>query len=81
MSLVISDEILQSAPMSENEFMQEIVLMLFRQNQLSIGKASRILGMHLIQFQHLFASRDIGVHYDVADFKEDLNTIWEMYGE
>ncbi|MEQ8968898.1 MAG: hypothetical protein RIE73_00700 [Coleofasciculus sp. C1-SOL-03] len=31
--------------------------------------------MNLIQFQHLIASRDICVHYDVADFREDLKTI------
>jgi predicted HTH domain antitoxin len=49
--------------------------MLFQQKKISIGKASRLLGMNLIQFQHLIASRDICVHYDVADFKEDLKTI------
>lgn len=55
--------------------------MLFREKKLSIGKASRILGMDLIQFQHLLTSSELWVHYGVADFREDLHTIEEMYGE
>jgi len=31
--------------------------------------------MNLIQFQHLIASRDIFVPYDVTDFGEYLKTI------
>jgi predicted HTH domain antitoxin len=81
MSLVIPDEIVKASGMSETELMQEIVLMLFQQKKISIGKASRLVNMNLIQFQHLIASRGICVHYDVADFREDLKTIKELYGE
>jgi predicted HTH domain antitoxin len=31
--------------------------------------------MNRLQFQHLLASRDIPVHYDVEDFKQDLETL------
>jgi predicted HTH domain antitoxin len=81
MSLVIPDEIVKASGMSKTELMQEIVLMLFQQKKISIGKASRLVNMNLIQFQHLIASRGICVHYDVADFREDLKTIKELYGE
>lgn len=43
MSLVIPDEIVKASGMSETELMQEIVLMLFQQKKISIGKASRLL--------------------------------------
>ena len=75
MSLVISDEILQASGMSETEFFREIVLLLFQQKKISIGKASHLLEMNLLQFQSLIASRDISIHYDVEDFRADVATL------
>ncbi|MEC4888327.1 MAG: UPF0175 family protein [Scytonema sp. PMC 1070.18] len=75
MSVVIPDEIVQASGMSEEELFREIVIMLFQQKKISIGKASNLLGMNLIQFQHLIASRDIYIHYDVEDLKTDIATL------
>ena len=72
MSLVISDEILKTSGFSEAEFMIEIAIMLFQQEKVSIGKASRIAGMNQIQFQQLLTDRGICIHYDVLEFQEDL---------
>lgn len=78
MSLVIPDEIFQASGMSEAELLQEIVLMLFQQKKISIGKASRLLGMNLIQFQHLIANRDFNIHYDVEDLRADVATLKKL---
>jgi len=75
MSVVIPDEIVQATRMSEGELKQEIALMLFHQQKLTLGRASRLAGMSRLQFQHLLASRQIPVHYDVAEFEEDLKTL------
>lgn len=75
MSVVIPDIIVQASGMSEAELLQEIVLMLFEQKKISIGKASDLLGMNLIQFQHLIASREICIHYDSDDLKADVATL------
>jgi len=78
MSLAIADEadeMVQASQLSASELMREIVLMLFQQKKLSIGKASRLLDLNLIQFQHLIDSRGICVHYDVDDFRADLKTM------
>ena len=72
MSLVISGEILESSGLSETDFMLEIAIMLFQQEKISIGKASRIAGMNQIEFQHLLAKRNICIHYDVEEFQEDM---------
>ena len=77
MSLVISDDILKASGLSERELLLEIVLMLFRQDKISLGKASELMGMHRMQLQKLLADRDICIHYDVAEFKEDLKTLQE----
>jgi len=75
MSVVIPDDLVQASGMSEAELFQEIVLMLFEQKKISIGKASNLLGMNLIQFQHLIASREICIHYDSDDLKADVATL------
>lgn len=77
MSLLISDEILEVSGLSETEFLLEIAIMLFQQEKVSIGKASRIAGMNQIQFQELLANRGISIHYDVPEFQEDLKGLQE----
>lgn len=76
--LVISDEILQTTHMSEAELKQEIAVLLFQKEKLTLGQASRLAEMSQLHFQHLLASRQIPLHYDVADFEADLNTLQEL---
>ncbi|NEN97077.1 MAG: UPF0175 family protein [Moorea sp. SIO1F2] len=75
MSLVISDDIVEASGLSESELLLTIVIMFFQQDKISLGKASELLGMHRMQFQTLLAERGICVHYDVAEFLEDLQTL------
>ncbi len=78
MSLVIPEEILQAARISEDELRQEIAIMLFEKEKLTLAQASRFAGMSRLQFQHLLASRHVPVHYDLEEFDEDLRTLEEM---
>jgi predicted HTH domain antitoxin len=77
MSVIIPDEILHAARMTEAELKQEIALFLFEKNKLTLAQASRLAEMSRLQFQHLHASRQIPIHYDVAEFEEDLRTLHE----
>lgn len=72
MSLVISDEVIKASGLSENQLLLEIVIMLFQQEKISLGKASEIIGMNQIKFQKLLAQREICVHYNVAELQEDI---------
>lgn len=75
MSLVISDDLVKASGFSESELFLEIVIMLFRQDKISLGKASELVGLHRMQFQKLLADRGICVHYDVTEFQDDLNNL------
>ncbi len=75
--MVISDDIVRASGLSERELLLEIVLMLFREDKISLGKASELMGMHRMQFQKLLGDRGICIHYDVPDFQEDLKTLQE----
>ncbi|MBK1988723.1 UPF0175 family protein [Sphaerospermopsis aphanizomenoides BCCUSP55] len=72
MSLVISDEVVKASGLSENQLLLEIVIMLFQQEKISLGKASEIIGMNQIKLQKLLSERGICIHYDVAELQEDI---------
>lgn len=78
MSLVISDDVLEIAHMTATELAQEIAVLLYQRDKLTLGQASQLARMSQLQFQHLLASRSIAVHYGVADFEADLQTLREM---
>ncbi len=78
MSFVVPSEVFDASHFTEEEFLIEIILMLFREKRITIGKASSLLGMHLIQFQQLISIRNISIHYDVEDLNTDIQTLSEL---
>ncbi len=78
MSVVIPDNLVYSTRMTEEELLQEIAILLYQKEKLSMGQASKLARMNQWQFQLLLGSRQIPVHYDVTEFESDLNTLREM---
>lgn len=78
MSVVVSDEILTTTRMTETEMRQEIAVMLFQREKLTLAQASRFAGIHRVAFQRLLASRYIPVNYGVEDFAQDIQNLREM---
>ena len=78
MTLVIPDEIIKSTRMSITELTQEIAIMLYQKEKITLGQASRLADMSQFQFQNLLASRRIEIHYDETDFNNDLETLKEL---
>ncbi len=79
MSILISDELIQAAQMTEAELRQEIAIMLFQQERFTLGQASRFAEMSQLQFQRLLASRHISLHYNLAELHEDVTSL-QNYG-
>ncbi|WP_301951421.1 UPF0175 family protein [Microcystis aeruginosa] len=52
---------LSATSMTEAEMRQEIAVMLFHKEKLTLAQASRFAGINRIAFQHLLASRQIPV--------------------
>ena len=75
MAVIIPDEILQAARMTPEEMKQEIAVLLFQKEKLTLEQASRLATMGRLEFQHLLASRQIPLHYGLADFEEDIKTL------
>lgn len=75
MSLIISDEFLQTAHISEADLKLEIAILLFQQEKITLGTASQFAGMNQLEFQRTLGSRKISIHYSVEDFREDLRAL------
>jgi len=75
MSVTIPDDILMTTRMTERELKQEIAVMLFAQERLTLGQASKLAEMKQDAFQHILGSRKIPPHYGVEDFKQDIENL------
>ncbi len=75
MKQLIPDDIIEATGMSESELKIEIAVQLFKLKKITIEQASRLAGMPRLEFQHLLASRRISLHYDIEDFKNDLEML------
>jgi predicted HTH domain antitoxin len=76
--MIIPDEIVQATGMTEAELRQEIAVLLFQEERLSLAQAAELAGMDRLQLQHRLASRNIPAHYGVDEFQEDLKTLQEL---
>ena len=77
-SIEIPREVLHSTRMTAQELRRELAILLFQQGKLSFGKAREMAAMTAWSFQQLLGSREIPVHYDIADYEEDLQTLKEI---
>lgn len=75
MSLVISEDIVKASGLSEKELVLELIIFLFQRKKISIGKASQLAKMPLLQFQNELAIRNINIHYDETDLDVDLKNL------
>jgi predicted HTH domain antitoxin len=75
MSIVITEDTLKTISMSEDELLLEIAIMLFQQEKFTLGQASNFAKMNQLQLQKILGSRQISPHYDLAELKEDIDSL------
>lgn len=75
MIIEIPDHIINQAEISAKEILLKVALVLFQEEKLTLGQASRLAGLHQYEFQKELAARNIPVHYSEEDYERDLQTI------
>jgi predicted HTH domain antitoxin len=75
MSVLISDEILQAAKMSDAELRAELAILLYQQKKLGISKAREVAGIALIEFQRELARRQIPVFDDCESLEMEVSQL------
>lgn len=78
MSVVISDDILETARMTPEELKLEVAVLLYRRGGLTLAQASRFCGLGRVELQHVLASRKIPVNYDIPEFEADLRALDQL---
>jgi len=76
--LVISEEIVQSTRLSEQELKIEIALALFEKGILSFGQARKLAGMEYFEFEKLLFDRNVPSGYTPEDIDTDLSTLKKL---
>jgi len=75
MTIEIPDNIIERAGLSADKVVLELALVLFQQESVTLGQASKMAGMHQFQFQKELAKREIPIHFGTEQFERDLDTI------
>jgi len=75
MIVEIPDQIIKQSGLSAKEILLKAAVVLFQEERLTLGQASRLAGLHQFEFQKELAARKIPVHYGEEDFARDLQTI------
>lgn len=74
-TLDIPDELTQGKTCTQADWLREIAVALFQKELVTLGTASKIAGMHQIQFQSLLSDRGICIHYDITDYQADIESL------
>ncbi|MBI4871910.1 MAG: UPF0175 family protein [Candidatus Riflebacteria bacterium] len=77
-AITISPDLELAARMDQGEIAREVALHLFALGKLSMGKAAEVAEMGYCDFLLLAASRGLGPHYGLDEFREDLRTLGEL---
>ncbi len=73
--LEIPLDVLDSARLTLEELKLELAVHLYSRGRLSIGKARELAAMSLWEFRQVLAARHISPHYDIEEFREDLEIL------
>ncbi len=75
MIVEIPDQAINQSGLSAGEILLKVAIVLFQEEKLTLGQASRLAGLHQFEFQKELAAREIPVHYGEEDYQNDLRTI------
>ncbi len=75
MTIEISDRILTNSGLTPEEIRLKLAILLFQEEKLTLAQASKLAGLHQIQFQRELTKRDISIHYGIEEFNRDIETI------
>jgi predicted HTH domain antitoxin len=75
MSLVIPDELLRTAHISEADLKLEIAILLFQQKKITLGAASQFASITQVELQRILDVRKIPIHYSVENLQQDFENL------
>ena len=74
-TLDLPDYLQHTDTFNQQDWLREMAIALFQQERISLTRASKIVGIDIMDFQRLLAERNICVHYDVEELEQDLQQL------
>ncbi len=74
MVIEIPDEVFK-LPVDKNKLAIDLAAELYRQEQVSLGRAAEIAGISKTQMQDEVAHRGIEIHYTVEMYEQDMEAV------
>ena len=71
----VPDPILQQAGLSPSEILLKLAILLFQEDRISLGQASKLADLHMVEFQKELARRNIPIHYGQEDYQNDKQIV------
>jgi predicted HTH domain antitoxin len=75
MTVEIPDQVLEQAGLTSKELLLKLALLLFKEEKLTLGQASRLARLHQLEFQKELAAAGIPIHYNREDLERDMQTL------
>ena len=75
MGILIDDDLLHAARMTEPELKLELAALLYQRERLTLGQAARLAGLSQARLRLVLGARGIAPNYGIADFAEDLKVV------
>ena len=78
MMVELKDECLRGLKVTPERIRLEAALGFYRSDEATLGQAATLAGMSQSAFLHELGRRGICIHYDVAEFEQDLQTLEQL---
>ncbi len=78
MAIIISDEMMQRANITEAEIRLEIAILLYKSKRYSIGKAAEFAGIGKMEMHQKLAERKIPLNITIEDVKADIKALQNL---
>lgn len=75
MIVEIPDQVINQTGISGKEILLSAAIVLFQEERLTLGQASKLAGLHQFEFQKMLAERNNTIHYGEEEYRNDLQTI------
>lgn len=78
MTVEVQDELLRGLQVSPDRLRLEAAIGLYASEDVTLGQAAAIAQVSQSEFLQALGRHDVCVHYDVAEFEQDLQTLEKL---
>jgi predicted HTH domain antitoxin len=75
MNAVLAEPWLEALHLSDLELKRSLLIGLYKEGHISLGKAAELLGMDRFELLSELKQRGICINYGMAEYEEDLRTL------